>query len=70
MRLTDIMSHMNLAIWPQLGLIIFLIVFAAVVLRAMSSKRVYNDRMSALPLADDTATTTKTGNDEGTTRGA
>ncbi len=57
MRLTDIMSHMDLAVWPTIGLIIFLVVFAAVVLRVMTSKRTDNERMAAMPLADDTTTT-------------
>ncbi|MEO0631341.1 MAG: hypothetical protein AAFY46_11570 [Planctomycetota bacterium] len=70
MRLSELMSNMDLAVWPKMALVIFLVVFAAVVIRAMTSKRTYTDRMSAMPLADD-ATPTKTRNtDKGTRRGA
>jgi len=33
MRLTDIMSHMDLSVYPQIALVIFLLVFASVVWR-------------------------------------
>ena len=55
MRLTDIMSHMDLSVYPQIGLIIFLIVFAAVVIRVVFSKRSDTDRLASMPLADDVA---------------
>lgn len=53
MRLTDIMSNMDLAVWPKMGLIIFLIAFAAIVIRVMTSKASHNRHMSSLPLGDD-----------------
>ena len=39
MRLTDIMSAMDLAVFPELGLVIFLGVFAAILLRISGRKR-------------------------------
>jgi len=33
MRLSDIMSHMDLAVYPQVALVIFLAVFASVLVR-------------------------------------
>lgn len=54
MRLSDIMSHMNLTTYPIIGLVIFLIVFAAVSARALSRRRANEyARAAALPLEDD-----------------
>ena len=53
MRLTDIMSNMDLAIWPKMGLIIFLIAFAAIVIRVATTKRTHSRHMASMPLEDD-----------------
>lgn len=55
MRLTDIMSHLELHVYAEIGLIIFLIAFFAVVIRVLTTKRVESERMASLPLEDDTA---------------
>lgn len=52
MSKTDIMSHMELHVFAEIGLIIFLITFVAVVLRVALSKRVDNRAMAAMPLDD------------------
>lgn len=51
MRLSDVMSAMNLTTYPIIGLVTFLIVFAAVSARAMSRRRTQEYRHAAhLPL--------------------
>ncbi|MEM8757671.1 MAG: hypothetical protein AAGF47_07795 [Planctomycetota bacterium] len=52
MSKTDIMSHMELHVFAEMGLIIFLIAFLAVVLRVAFSKRTDNRAMAAMPLDD------------------
>lgn len=64
------MSHMDLSIWPTMGLIIFLAVFAAVTVRALSTKRTHSERMAAMPLSNDSTTPTTAIRAEGSTRGA
>ena len=54
MSLTDIMSFMELHVYAEVGLIIFLIAFLAIAVRALTSSRSLNDRMAAMPLANDT----------------
>lgn len=59
MRLTDIMSHLELHVYAEIGLIIFLIAFLAVVIRVLTTRRTDSDRMASLPLQDDTALSSK-----------
>jgi len=54
MSLSEIMSSMDLAVWPQIGLILFLAAFLAIVVRVLRRKRPDLDQIAALPLADDT----------------
>jgi cbb3-type cytochrome oxidase subunit 3 len=55
MRLSDIISHLNLTTYPIAGLVIFLGVFILVSARALSRRRVHEHAHAAsLPLADDT----------------
>jgi hypothetical protein len=51
-RLSDIMSHAGLALWPQLALIIFLFVFFAVVVRLYTRPASVYQRHSHIPLDD------------------
>ncbi|MEM9662760.1 MAG: cbb3-type cytochrome c oxidase subunit 3 [Planctomycetota bacterium] len=53
MRMSDIMSHVDLAVWPTIGLVLFLIVFACMAGRVLLSKRPHNERIASLPLDDD-----------------
>lgn len=52
MRLSDIMSNMNLAVWPSIALIIFLGVFIGVVLRLMSRPRSGWDQLGRLAVEE------------------
>lgn len=53
MRLTDIMSGANLAVYPEIGLLIFLAVFIAVSARVYRrSRRDEHERWGAMPLED------------------
>ena len=53
MRLSDIMSNMDLAFFPQIALVIFLAVFVSVVIRlySTSSAKDYEDA-ARLPFGD------------------
>lgn len=53
MRLTDIMSHMELHVFPEIGLGIFLVVFACIVTRVMTTRKSESHKMSMLPLQDE-----------------
>lgn len=57
MRLTDIMGQLGLSFYPQVGLIIFLVVFGAIVLRVFSPGRKSEfSRGVMLPLESDDTT--------------
>lgn len=54
MSLSDIMGHMDLSVYPQIGLVIFLAVFGLVVARLMGRASAAKSREHALiPLADE-----------------
>jgi cbb3-type cytochrome oxidase subunit 3 len=54
MRLSDIMGHADLAFWPVVALVIFGVVFVAIVFRVMSKKRrAEYERASRLPLEEN-----------------
>lgn len=54
MSLTDIMSSMELSMYPQIALALFLVVFAAIVTRVWSKRRKAEMTAAAhLPLQDD-----------------
>lgn len=52
MRLSDIMSHMDLTVWPEVALVIFLGVFAAVTVRVWKS-RGETEQHATLPIEED-----------------
>ena len=53
MRLSDLMSNMDLAIYPQIALVIFLVVFAGVLVRVFSKSKAKDyEEAARLPLED------------------
>lgn len=57
MWLTDIVSAMGLAFFPEVALIIFLLVFASVVVRLYwKTKKSDFDAIAAIPLTDEVLT--------------
>ena len=51
MRLSEIMSQMDLSVYPQLALILFFVVFAGVAVRVFSKKRAKEyEKAAQLPL--------------------
>ncbi len=57
MRLSDIMGRLDLSIYPQIALVIFLVVFVCVMFRAFSRSRAAElNRAASLPLEDDAPT--------------
>ncbi|MCA9279179.1 MAG: hypothetical protein H6815_14475 [Phycisphaeraceae bacterium] len=58
MRLSDIMGNLDLSFFPQVALIIFLCVFAAVSIRLITKRtRCGYEELANLPLATDDTTT-------------
>lgn len=54
MRLSDIMGNMDLTIWPQVALVIFIGLFIGIVIRTFSkSRRPAQEEASRIPLQDD-----------------
>jgi cbb3-type cytochrome oxidase subunit 3 len=53
MRLSDIMGHAGLAIYAEIALILFLLVFLMVTVRMLRAPRREMDRQARLPLEDD-----------------
>jgi cbb3-type cytochrome oxidase subunit 3 len=53
MRLSDIVGHMDLAVWPKMALVLFLAVFVAVTWRALRTSKAEMDRAASLPINDD-----------------
>jgi hypothetical protein len=53
MRLSDIMSHLELTIYPLLALVLFIGVFILVVGRAMRTHRSRHDQWARIPLSDE-----------------
>lgn len=53
MRLSDVMSSLQLSVYPQIALVIFLLVFGGVCLSLLGRKERFA-RSAALPLDEDT----------------
>jgi hypothetical protein len=52
MRLSDVMSHMNLATYPEIAMVIFMVVFLAVTLKVYLGRGKHYDRCATIPLSD------------------
>lgn len=52
MRLSDIMGHMDLTVWPEVALVIFLGVFAAVSIRVWRATATH-EYLSRIPIEED-----------------
>lgn len=62
MRLSDLMSRLELSVYPQVALVIFLGVFVAVMVRIFGRTRSRElDRAAMLPLEDSPIASTKEG---------
>ncbi|GMV25295.1 MAG: hypothetical protein AMXMBFR58_13260 [Phycisphaerae bacterium] len=56
MRMSDIVGYLDLSVYPQVALVLFLGVFAAVVWRATSrSRRAEFEAIARIPLVDEPA---------------
>lgn len=53
MRLSDIMSQLDLTLYPLLALVLFLGVFVLVVGRTMRTDRAQHRRWAQIPLSDE-----------------
>lgn len=53
MRLSDIMAHADLAIFPEIAMVIFLAVFVLAMARLARRPRAEIERLSRMPLDDD-----------------
>lgn len=52
MRLSDIMGNSGLALFAEIALILFVVVFVAIVIRIFTARRSDMDRNARLPLED------------------
>ncbi len=52
MKLSDIMGNSGLALYAEIALVLFLVVFAAIVIRVFTARRSEMDRHARLPLED------------------
>ncbi|MEQ8843688.1 MAG: hypothetical protein RIB58_02445 [Phycisphaerales bacterium] len=52
--LSDTIRHVDLSIWPEAALVIFVGVFVLVTLRTLRSGRSYESQMAAAPLDEGT----------------
>ncbi len=53
MKLSDIVSGAGLSVYAEIALLIFIVVFFAIVLRVMLAKRSSMDRAAQLPFDDE-----------------
>jgi cbb3-type cytochrome oxidase subunit 3 len=53
MRLSDVMSHSGLVLFAEIAMILFIVVFVAIVIRVFTARRKDMDRNARLPLEDD-----------------
>ncbi len=64
MSLADVMGHAGLAIYAEVALVLFLVVFVAVVARTFSPRRrAEMERAAQLPLEDDGPVTPEQGSE-------
>jgi hypothetical protein len=65
MKLSDVMSHANLALYPEVALVIFLAVFALICARVFlfTPKRDF-EAAAAIPLSGDDPVTPRTSKQE------
>lgn len=64
MSITDVISQMRLHVFPQIALVLFLLVFVAVLIRLFVRRsRVEFEHASRLPLEDDAVTGARSGGD-------
>jgi len=52
MSLSDIMGHVDLSVYPELALVIFVGVFVMVLVRTLRESSKVTDRMAMLPIAE------------------
>ena len=52
MKLSDIMGNSGLALYAEIALVLFLVVFVAIVIRIFATRRSDMDRHARLPLED------------------
>ena len=53
MKLSDLISHLNLTIYPSLGLVFFLVAFLAILIKVLRQPRAESDAIANMPLDDD-----------------
>jgi cbb3-type cytochrome oxidase subunit 3 len=63
MSLSELMSNMNLTFWPQVALVIFMVIFVGVVFKTFAkSQQSKHEEASRLPLEGDEPTREVNGN--------
>jgi len=53
MKLSEIISYLNLTIYPSIGLVFFLVAFLAILVKVLRQPREESDAIANMPLNDD-----------------
>jgi cbb3-type cytochrome oxidase subunit 3 len=61
MRMTEIVSFLDLSIFPSVALVFFLIAFIAIVWTTLTTSKAQTQAQASIPLDDDTVFTPRTG---------
>jgi len=69
MRMTDIVSNMDLSIYPIIALIMFLVAFGIIAWRVVTKPRELSEHEAMLPLDDDESSAYNAVNGKGVSRG-
>lgn len=55
MRVSDVVQHADLSLWPQLALVLFVGAFLIVSIRALRTGKTEASAMAGIPLDDDSS---------------
>jgi hypothetical protein len=53
MSLSDVIGHLDLAVWPKMALVLFVAVFVAVTVKALRGPQTELDRAAHLPIDEE-----------------
>lgn len=63
MKLSDVMSHSGLTAYAEIGLVLFMIAFVAIVVRVIRMPKREVDHVARLPLDDEKTTDQRKGDE-------
>lgn len=69
MSVTDIVSNMELSVYPIIAMVMFLTAFAIIGWRALTKPRALSEHEAMLPLDDEETSSYNTSREKGVSRG-